>query len=194
MIGYLEGKIIKKDTNKILLLTNGIGFEIIISLKTFAGLKEEGDTDNLFIYTLHKDDVFQLYGFKTLDEKEFFLLLISLSGIGPKMAISILSRIDVKSLKEAVIRQDINYLTSLGGIGKKRAEKLLFELKNKIKDIDITSTSPVSNIKQDAILALESLGYSKAEAYDIVKNINISEDMKVEEVIKKALAFIHRKK
>jgi len=190
MIGYLEGKLISKKPDKILLLVNGIGFEIIISLKTFEKLSPEGEQEKLFIYTLHKDDILNLYGFKSLEEKDFFILLLSLSGIGPKMAISLLSKFDYNSIKKAVASQDVKMLTSMGGIGKKRAEKLLFELKNKIKDIDLISsdTADMNSVQQDAILALESLGFSKVEAVKMISSLKLSGSETIEDIIKNALA------
>ncbi len=190
MIGYLEGKLISKKPDKILLLVNGIGFEIIISLKTFEKLSPEGEQEKLFIYTLHKDDILNLYGFKSLEEKDFFILLLSLSGIGPKMAISLLSKFDYNSIKKAVASQDVKMLTSMGGIGKKRAEKLLFELKNKIKDIDLISsdTADMNTVQQDAILALESLGFSKVEAVKMISSLKLSGSETIEDIIKNALA------
>ncbi len=190
MIGYLEGKLINKQPDKILLFVNGIGFEIIISLKTYDNLNDAGEQEQLYIYTLHKEDVLNLYGFKTLDEKDFFKLLLSLNGIGPKMAVSLLSKFDFNSIKKAVATQDVKMLTSMGGIGTKRAEKLLFELKRKIKDVDIAAgeTQNFNTVEQDAVLALESLGYSKSESVQMIKKIKPDPNDTIETIIKKALS------
>ncbi len=116
------------------MMLKNIGYEIFISFQTFQKLNEAGKEEELFIYTIHKEDTFNLYGFKTEEEKELFKVLISISGIGPKMGLTILSKIDTATFKKAVYQQNIDLLTSIGGIGKQRAEKLLFELKEKIKN------------------------------------------------------------
>ncbi len=193
MIAYLKGKILEKKSNYIVLLVNNVGYEIFISFQTFQDINNENQDDELYIQTIHKEDNFTLYGFKTLEEKELFKILLSISGIGPKMALSILSKIDIDTFKKAVSEQNIDLLTGVGGIGKKRAEKLLFELKEKFKKIyglDITSTSgKVENkIQQEALLALEGLGYSKTEAVSRINKIPFNKDMSLEDLIKKALS------
>lgn len=191
MIGYLKGKILKKKPNELLLVVNNIGYEVHVSLQTFQKLKNPGEGEELFIYTIHKEDTYNLYGFKTEDEKELFKVLISISGIGPKMGLTILSKIDTETFKKAVSEQNIALLTSVGGIGKKRAEKLLFELKEKFKGLYGTEISPegiISDIQQDAVLALEGLGYSKTEAVNIIKKIPFDDKMTLEDLIKKALS------
>ncbi len=191
MIAYLKGKILQKKPNYLILVNNNIGYEIFISLQTFQKLKNNNEEEELFIYTIHKDDTFQLYGFKTEEEKKLFKVLLSITGIGPKMALMILSKIDAETFKKAVSEQNIDLLTSVGGIGKKRAEKLLFELKTKFKDLydlDISEGPPVSGIQEDAVLALVNLGYSKSEAVNIIRKIPLSKDTTLEELIKKAFS------
>ncbi len=191
MIAYLKGKILQKKPNYLILVNNNIGYEIFISLQTFQKLKNNNEEEELFIYTIHKEDTFQLYGFKTEEEKKLFKVLLSITGIGPKMALMILSKIDAETFKKAVSEQNIDLLTSVGGIGKKRAEKLLFELKTKFKDLyglEISEGAPVSGIQEDAVLALVNLGYSKSEAVNIIRKIPLSKDTTLEELIKKAFS------
>lgn len=191
MIAYLKGEILQKKPNYLILVNNNIGYEIFISLQTFQKLKNDNEEEELFIYTIHKEDSFQLYGFKTEEEKKLFKILLSITGIGPKMALMILSKIDVETFKKAVSEQNIDLLTSIGGIGKKRAEKLLFELKKKFKDqygMEISEGAPVSGIQEDAVLALVNLGYSKSEAVNIIRKIPLSKDTTLEELIKKAFS------
>ena len=188
MIGYLKGIIQNRKPNCLILLVNNIGYEIYISFQTFQKLNEEGKEEELFIQTIHKEDTFNLYGFKTEDEKELFKVLISISGIGPKMGLAILSKIDSKIFKKAVSEQNIDLLTSIGGIGKKRAEKLLFELKEKFQGLyGMGAGAGTSGVRQDAVLALEGLGYPKAEANNIINRIPFDDKMTLEELIKKAL-------
>ena len=191
MIGYIKGTILNKKPNCLVLMVNNIGYEIFISFQTFQKLNEVGKEEELFIYTIHKEDTFNLYGFKTEEEKELFKVLISISGIGPKMGLTILSKIDTATFKKAVSQQNIDLLTSIGGIGKKRAEKLLFELKEKFKNLygmETAAGTPIDPIQQDALLALEGLGYSKTEAANIISKIPFDEKMTLEELIKKALS------
>jgi len=194
MIGFLKGKIFSKKPSKIILLVNNIGYEINISLQTFQKLKEVNEEEELFIYTIHKEDSYTLYGFKTEEEKELFKILISISGIGPKMGLLILSKIDTKKFKQAVVEQDVEILTSIGGIGKKRAEKLLFELKEKFKDfvsegIPKSGGGMFTQNQEDAVLGLISLGYTRNEAMNLVKQISDGEKLSVEELIRRALVI-----
>lgn len=191
MIAYLKGKIKIKNPNLLILDVNNVGYEIHISFQTFQKLKDTGAEEEILIHTIHKEDIFQLYGFKTEEEKELFKILLSISGIGPKMALGIMSKVDNETFKQAVSQQDINLLTSVGGIGKKRAEKLLFELKEKFGKLYGMESVPFTGlrhkIQEEAIMALEGLGYSKSEALNRINNISFNEEMTLEELIKKAL-------
>lgn len=192
MIAFLKGIIYEKKLNNIILNVNNVGYEIHISFQTYQQIKDKGEVDNFLIHTIHKDDTFQLYGFKTEQEQELFRILLSISGIGPKMALSILSKVDIETFKKAVSQQNLDLLTGVGGIGKKRAEKLLFELKEKFKKLyglESTQEVPQNRIQQDAILGLEGLGYSKTEAMQKINQIPYNDDMTLEELIKRALAL-----
>ncbi len=185
MIGYLIGTLFQKETNKIILLVHGVGYEIYISLSTLHQLKEIGAEQALFIYTIHKEDTFHLYGFSTEKEKDIFKLLISITGIGPKMALSILSHVEIEILKKAVIEQDTSLLTQVGGIGKKRAEKLIFELKERFDSFIIDNQE--GQLRKDIIQALENLGYSYNEAANKVNKIKLDTNLTLEDLLKKAL-------
>ncbi|MDD5067578.1 MAG: Holliday junction branch migration protein RuvA [bacterium] len=186
MIAYLSGKIFKKEPNRIILLVNNVGYEVLISLNTFKKTNRPDEDQALFIHTVHKEDAFQLYGFHDEQEKEFFRILISLSGIGPKMALALLSHLEIETLKKAVARQDIGLLTKVGGIGRKRAEKLIFELKEKL-DTVYTDTGE-RDLRKDVIQALENLGYSITEASEMVRRVEFDNTMPVEELIRKVLS------
>ncbi|MBU1077774.1 MAG: Holliday junction branch migration protein RuvA [Spirochaetes bacterium] len=192
MIAWLKGKIITKKPNVLVLDVHDVGYRINISFKTFQMLKDEGETEEILIYTLHKEDLLELIGFKTKEEKELFKVLLSISGIGPKMALGILSKVDMKTFQKAVSSQDISLLTGVGGIGKKRAEKLLFELKEKFKKLYGIESVPFGThfhkVQEEAVMALEGLGYSKTEAFQRIKSIAFDENISLEDLIKKALS------
>jgi len=192
VIGYIKGTILSRKPDCVVLTTGGIGYEISVSFRTFQELKEEGKEEELLIHTVHKDDTLMLFGFKTKEERDLFRVLIVLSGFGPKTALAILSRIDTETFKKAVATQDITLLTSIGGIGKKRAEKLLFGLKEMFKDLYGPEQAGkgflTGPLQQGAVKALEGLGYSKTEAADIIRKIPADKEMTLEDLIKKALS------
>lgn len=192
MIAFIEGKILKKMPDYTILFANGVGYEIHIPLSTYNNLKSQGETDSLFIYTLHKEDIFKLYGFKSEEEKELFKILLAVSGIGAKIALSILSKIDVATFKLAIAKQDPKILTSIEGISQKRAEKLVFELKEKFKkfygsEYISTIKDECSDIQQDAIKALETLGYSHKEALETVISIPVAENSTADDIVYQSL-------
>jgi len=192
MISFIEGKIIKKEPNYVVILNNGIGYEIYTSFITYKKLKNEGEIDTLFVFTLHKEDILKLFGFKSEEERNMFKLLLSVSGVGPQLALTILSNIDTKNLQEAVLMQNPKILTSISGIGLKRAEKLIFDLKEKIKKFLKESENSLKGdnfykLKNDALIALENLGYSQKEIMEALKEISIDSKTTIEDLIKEAL-------
>lgn len=195
MIGYLTGKIVLKKPTKIILDVHGVGYLVNISISTFEKLPEDNQQVSLFTYLNVKEDALDLYGFWTIDEKEMFELLISVSGIGPKIAQSILSSIQIDELKEAIKFGNLPRLTSIPGIGRKTAERLLLELKDKvdsISEIDLTKTVGFS-IKNDAVLALSNLGYNQKTAVNVIRQIMEQKpDISIEELIKEALGRLNQ--
>lgn len=192
MIGYLTGKIISKKPTEILLDVNGVGYLINISTNTFENLPST-ETISLFTYLSVKEDSLTLYGFSTLAEKEMFKLLISISGVGPKLAQSILSGIQIEDLKNAIIDGNVSRIIAVPGIGKKTAERLVVELRDKIDaTIDIESDTTGSSVRTDAIAALTGLGYNRNQADKVVRGILATEpQMEIEELIRKALAALN---
>lgn len=195
MIGYLTGKIVLKKPTKIILDVHGVGYLVNISISTFEKLPEDNQQVSLFTYLNVKEDALDLYGFWTIDEKEMFELLISVSGIGPKIAQSILSSIQIDELKEAIKFGNLPRLTSIPGIGRKTAERLLLELKDKvdsISEIDLTKAVGFS-IKNDAVLALSNLGYNQKTAINVIRQIMEQKpDISIEELIKEALGRLNQ--
>lgn len=196
MISLIRGTIELKTDEYVVVDVNGLGLEISVPLSTLVGLAEIGEEVKLFTHLQMRDDSLRLYGFLSLKEKELFELLINISGVGPKMAISILSDIPQEKLERAIIQEDLVTLTNVSGIGKKTAQRLILELKEKIGqlsyDVDSDSGTMGSDILDDAVFALVSLGYSEKDARKSVKTA--SESIKgtytLEELIKKTLATL----
>ena len=173
MIGFLSGKIIDINENKIIVLVNGVGYEVCV-----ANAFSIDDEVSLYIATEVREDALDLFGFKTIDEKTFYKQLRAISGIGPRTAINLLS-LSVSELKEAVQNEDIKKLTSVNGLGKKTAERMILELKNKLPD-SINQQSPHRKINSEVVTALKNLGYKNSEINlvlsEIPNEINSTED------------------
>ncbi len=193
MIGYLSGKIITAKPTKILLDVNGVGYSINISINTFEKITGK-DLAALFIHTSVKEDSITLFGFSNESEKEMFELLISVNGIGPKIALSILSGIKIDDLKRAIQLSDLSRIIAVPGIGRKTAERLVLELRTKVDQIveDGELDIPFS-IKNEAAAALTTLGYNSKVAEKVVRDILSEEpDAALEEIIKKSLSQLNR--
>lgn len=189
MIAKLKGKIDELKPAELILDVNGVGYQIFISFTTYEKIQRK-DNIELFIYTLHKEDQLKLFGFISENEKQLFSTLLTISGIGPAVALSILSDIESDVLLEAVQNNNILLLTRIPGIGKSKAEKLIFELKRKIRKLE-NYCAPVSkktSVRNDAIEALISLGFSESEASKAVTDIiEKFDDVPIEKLIKNAL-------
>lgn len=188
MIGYLTGKIISTKPTKILLDVNGVGYEVRISINTFEKLSGKNSI-SLHIYTNVKEDSITLFGFYSEAEKEMFELLISISGVGPKSALSLLSGISTDDLKQAIITSNVERIIAVPGIGRKTAERLILELKNKVREIKeegVPSTKP--SLQKEAVSALTTLGYNLVSSEKAVNKI-LSDlpNCSLEELIKGSL-------
>jgi len=192
MIGHLKGIIISKKPTKLLIDVNGVGYLVNVSINTFEKLGDEGTPCSLFTYLAVKDDSLDLYGFYSESEKEMFQLLISVSGIGPKIALSILSGIKIEDLKDSIRNSNVSRITAVPGIGRKTAERLVLELRDKadtVTDIEDIKDTGLYFIKKDAISALVSLGYNYKTAEQAVRKIlEKAPNATVEELIKEALS------
>jgi Holliday junction DNA helicase RuvA len=197
MIAYLKGTLLSKSTDFIIIDNNGIGYEVFVPLSTFYSLPDEENSEvSLHIYTHVREDAFILFGFNTVLEKKIFRLLISVSGIGPKLAVNILSGIGPDSLLEAIARADVVRLQSIPGVGKKTAERISLELKDKAQktssDIKLPPVKVHSleekEVHDDALSALLNLGYSsRAAGRAVDKAISGLTDITLEKVITEAL-------
>jgi holliday junction DNA helicase RuvA len=171
MIGQLRGQLLSKKPNVLLLDVHGVGYEIFIPLTSFYELPGEGNEVTLKIYTHVREDAFTLFGFRSQREKDFFLKLISISGIGPKLAISILSGAQVEELAQAIAENNLERLTSIPGIGRKTAERLVLELKSHITPFLLPEQVEAARqggaptaLEEDILSALTNLGYPRASA------------------------------
>lgn len=192
MIAYLEGEIAAIESGYAVILVNGVGYQALLSKKDLENLSEKQKL-GLFIHTHVREDALELYGFKTRSHKQIFLLLISVSGVGPKLALTILSALEPHSLLQAVINKDLTTLSSVPGIGKKTAERLSLELKEKALKIDISheTTYETNDMRSQLQQAIRSLGYSKTQSDQALQSIS-QEDFNepFEALIKRTLTFL----
>lgn len=194
MIGYLKGEITVVDPTYFMVDVNGVGYEVKISLNTFTRLKDQKHC-KIYTYLSIREDAHVLYGFYDLNEKWLFTQLITVSGVGPSTALMMLSSMNVHEIQEAIATEDVSLIKSVKGIGTKTAERVILELKDKIKkeiSVDKTPGAPVSHfnqIKDEALAALITLGFQKTQAEKSVQNIlkNAKKDITLEELIKLAL-------
>jgi len=201
MITFLEGIIEEKHPACVILNVNGVGYEVIISLNTFEDLPATGDVCR--IHTVHhiREDNEQLYGFSKKPEREFFTRLIAVSGIGPTLGITILSGLPVAAFCDAVASGDVKRLSTIKGIGKKTAERIIVELKDKVPrfigSTDGSGNEPLSTedqILSDAVLALVALGFRNSDAYAAVKQVvkNAPDTLTVENIVRQSLSSLQR--
>ena len=165
MIGRLHGKLLEKNPPQILIDVSGVGYEVDVPMSTFCNLPEVGGELTLHTHFVVREDAELLYGFATLAERAVFRALIKISGVGPKIALALLSGITVDQLKDAVDRGETGLLTKVPGIGNKTAERLVLELKDKLAGTGAaTAAVPTSGARADVAAALIALGYSEREA------------------------------
>jgi len=200
MIAMVRGILAYKSIDHVIIDVGGVGYRLFIPLSTFYSLPEAGEI-NLFTHTHVREDALLLYGFLSLEEKNLFGILIGISGIGPKLAINILSHIPVVDLKRAIATGDINRLSGLPGIGKKTAERLVLELKDKVGSTDgleqSTGVNPASGASagetiNDVISALVNLGYKENQARKVLENMELAPGLSMEETLKGALKVLIR--
>ncbi len=194
MIGYLEGKVRHKTPDYLLLDVNGVGYFVYVPLSTFYELPEIGGATGLHVHTHVREDALQLYGFRTHEEKETFLHLIAVNGVGPRLAVNILSGIQPGELQLAVQNQDRKRLQSIPGVGKKTAERILLELRDRLKLGIVKDAGPIPQLVpedtySDALSALLNLGYRPAEAGRALGHAQkrLGPDPPLESLLKEAL-------
>ena len=196
MIGSLIGLIKEKKPSLLLLEVNDVGYEINVPLSTSFQLPKKGESAYLLTHLIVREDQHTLYGFATEEERNLFRTLIKISGVGAKMALTILSGINVNGFVQSVINEDIDTLVHLPGIGKKTAERLIVEMKDRIDGItdnleSSPSTTSETSISVEARNALVNLGYKNSEAKKILDNIDTN-GLSVEELLRQALKSLNR--
>ncbi|MCD6451855.1 MAG: Holliday junction branch migration protein RuvA [Acidobacteria bacterium] len=200
MIARLSGTIAKKEPNQLILDVGGVGYEVRIPLSTFYELPEEGGKVALHIYTYVREDELSLYGFLTEVEREVFSRLLSISGVGPRVALIILSGVPVPELLSAVRDQDVFRLSAIPGIGRKTAERVLLELKDKMRDLVekevgvSTMSIPYAKTKGEIVSALINLGYRRGEAAEAAEAAlkKYGGDAPLEALLREALRVLGR--
>lgn len=186
MIASLKGKLLFKKPDNITVDVSGVGYMVHVPLNTLSVLPDEGNDIFLHIYTHVREDIIQLYGFTSEDEKKIFITLIGIAGIGPKMALNILSGISHNDLMHAVETEDVAYLCRIPGLGKKIAHRLILELKEKIP----SSTEPTDRIFEDTLSALVNLGYKKLVARKSLEKAYTKGFHDIEGLLKEALKYL----
>ena len=200
MIALISGKIVYKGISHLVVDAQGVGYRIFIPLTTFYELPEAGQLITLHVHTHVKQDAINLFGFYTIQERDIFQLMLSVSGIGPKMSMNILSGISVQELLRAISSGDVRRLISIPGLGKKTAERLILELKEKVLKKMMADIMPAGDnqervnqlIKEDVLSALVNLGYKSnvaQSALDKVLQVSAKE-MPMEQLLKKTLKIL----
>lgn len=189
MIARLTGQLAEKRADRIVLLLGGFGVDVQVPLSTYEHLPETGAEVSLETHLHVREDALQLFGFLTLEEKDFFLRLTAVSGIGPRLALGILSASAVDRLRLAIESEDVTTLSRLPGLGKKTAGKLILELKGKLPEMESAAGgAPSGAVAAEALSALLNLGYRKTQAEAALRSI--SRDASLEEAITGALKVL----
>lgn len=197
MIAHISGTLAQKIPGEIVVDVNGVGYQVFIPLNVFYRLPEIGASVRLQIYTHVREDALQLFGFHDAAEKQIFLLLTAVSGIGPKLALNILSGIAADELARALKEGNQVRLVGIPGVGKKLAERMIVELKDKFMTLaadgaPAKQTDGQSQLMQDAVSALVNLGYRKADAENNIRDVLKQGERSLEQVLKEALRRISR--
>lgn len=203
MIAYLSGKLLEKQATSVIIDVGGVGYEVTIPLSTFYELGEVGDEIQLRIYTHVREDALQLFGFKTEREKQLYLKLISVQGIGAKSGVTMLSGMSADEIIVAIRTDNLARLTAIPGVGKKTAERLVIELRDKLNDLSSGEVQqslavsggqqnvPVDAVYDDALSALVNLGYQRNAAEKALKQaVQQGTEMSVQKLLRKSLQLL----
>lgn len=200
MIAYLKGEVVEIEEEKLILECGDIGYNISMPASALDGTLRPGQEVKIHTHLHVREDAMQLYGFLTRDDLKMFRMLLGVSGIGPKAALGILSGLSADELRFAVLSDDIKTISRAPGVGKKTAQKMILDLKDKldlqeafdtktmhVQEASQAETGDLVDAKKEAVQALTALGYSGSEALRAVKQVDVSPDMNVEEILKQAL-------
>ena len=206
MIAHLSGTLLSKQATSVIVDVSGVGYEVTIPLSTFYDLEDLGSTVQLRIYTHVREDALQLYGFKTGRERELFLKIISVSGIGPKLGITLLSGMSADEMIASIRTNNLARLTLIPGVGRKTAERLIMELREKVADLssaqleeelgakpEVSAESTEDTVRADALSALLNLGYQRSGAEKAIDAaLGEGGDITVESVLRRTLKKLAR--
>ena len=195
MIAHLRGTLLNKRPGQAIVETNGVGYDVTISVPTFSELPAGGSAVALHIYTHVREDALQLYGFMQLGEKQLFEKLITVSGIGPKLAMTILSGMPADEMAGAIRGNDVARLTRIPGIGKKTAERMVLELRDKLPaaaGAGEVTVEPASPVEEDVLSALANLGYQRAAAENALRAIKRNGSLSFDQMFREALAVLSK--
>ena len=190
MIGRLEGKLAEKTPQGVLVDVNGVGYELRIPLSTFLELPDEGKVVRFRVHTYVREDQFQLFGFLSEQERGLFQLFLSVSGVGPRLALAVLSGLPVGHVVQAIRQGDLVALRGIPGVGNKTAERILVELRDKVRRLEgVELPSPTGEAEEATVSALVNLGYSRSQAEKAVSVAleRLDEAPAVEDLIREAL-------
>jgi len=191
MIGRIQGTIVEKEFPQLIVSCNGVGYEIAVPMSTFYPLPRTGEEVTLLTHLVVREDAHLLFGFLTVAERAAFRQLLKISGVGPKVALSVLSGLSVDDLSEAVSGGDASRLTKIPGIGKKTAERLVLELRDKVPKMSLAVRVEGRAAGSDVVNALLALGYNDREAQAAVKDLPA--DLQLADAIRQALKQLAKK-
>ncbi|MBM4128645.1 MAG: Holliday junction branch migration protein RuvA [Nitrospira sp.] len=186
MIGSLRGRLINKKPDHVIVEVNGVGYQVNVPLSILSNLPEEGKDVFLYIYTHVREDTLQLYGFSSEDEKRVFVTLLGITGIGPKMALNILSGINHNELIHAIEKEDVAFLCRVPGLGKKTAHRLILELREKLP----TAIETRDRVFEDTLSALMNLGYKRSIAHEALEKAYKKGYNDIEGLLREALKYL----
>lgn len=191
MIAHLRGRLLSKHPNQAIVDAGGVGYDVTISIPTFSELPAPGGEVGLFIHTHVREDALALFGFLRAEEKQLFEKLISVSGIGPKLAITILSGMSAEAMVAAIKGNNVAALTRIPGIGKKTAERMVLELRDKLESFGAPAAAPaVSPVEEDVISALVNLGYQRPLAEKALSRLGTTSNENFDTLFRKAMAAL----
>jgi Holliday junction DNA helicase RuvA len=190
MIAHLRGTLLATSPGRVVVDCSGVGYDVTVSMNTFTSLPETGSEVSLFIYTNVREDQIALFGFHLAEEKALFEKLLSVSGIGPKLAVNILGGMNTRDLVAIIRGGDANKLTRMPGVGKKTAERMVLELKDKLADFGVAPATPRPKhlLEDDVLSALINLGYQQAPSEQALERIGPAEERTFEQLFRAALA------
>ncbi|KWT95099.1 Holliday junction branch migration protein RuvA [Candidatus Magnetominusculus xianensis] len=189
MIGSLRGTVSRKKSDMVLIEVNGVGYEVHVPISVLTSLPTEGQGVFLYIYTHVREDILQLYGFLKEEERFIFMKVLSVSGVGPKIALAALSGLSAEKFASAVNSNDIDTLTAIPGIGKKTASRIVLELKEKLP---VSTTTFANTDYEDAMSALLNLGYKRTDVIHVLDQLNKKGVRDIESLLKESLKYLSK--